>query len=99
MKNGAKTILKEIAKKYLPVYILNHPKVGFGMLLIPFLQGVMPIWFKEELIDSETLLHRYISKDFLINLLSEHSKKGSNGYKMWIIYALNKWIQVNNFDN
>lgn len=99
MKNGAKSIIKDIAKDKLPDYILNHPKVGFGMLLTPFLEDTMPIWYKKELISNDNLLHRYISRYYLKKLYNEHLIKKNNGYKMWILYALSKWVKVNNFDN
>ena len=46
MKNGPKSIIKKIAIDKLPTYIIDHPKVGFGKLLQPFLKKTMPIWFK-----------------------------------------------------
>jgi asparagine synthase (glutamine-hydrolysing) len=95
MKNGVKTILKEIAKDKLPKYILNHPKVGFGMLLTPFLQNTMPVWFQKELLLKENKLHKYISKEYLESLFKKHQKDKNQGYKMWILYALSRWIRVN----
>ncbi len=94
MKNGAKTILKRIAKTKLPDFINNSPKVGFGMLLMPFLQDTMPIWFHECLKDDAPVL-QFIDLSFLEDLLHRHKKNKKLGYKMWIIFALNKWLKLN----
>jgi len=97
MRSGAKSILKEISKNKLPDYTLNHPKVGFGMLLTPFLQNTMPIWFRNELIEKTNELHNFISKEYLDKLLQKHNIDKNQGYKMWILYALSKWLK-GNFD-
>jgi asparagine synthase (glutamine-hydrolysing) len=99
MKNGAKSIIKDIAEDKLPDYILDHPKVGFGMLLKPFLADTMPIWYKEELLRNDNILHKYIDKDYLIKLYDEHLINKAYGYKMWILFALSQWIKVNKFDS
>ncbi|MGP1507042.1 MAG: asparagine synthase-related protein, partial [Campylobacter sp.] len=98
MKYGAKSILKEIAKNKLPGYILNQPKVGFGMLLTPFLQNIMPIWYQKELLLKKAMIHEFISKIFLQKLLDGHTKYKNQGYKMWILFALEKWLEMN-FDS
>ncbi len=95
MRSGAKSILKEIAKDKLPDYILNHPKVGFGMLLTPFSQNTMPIWYKKELIEKTNELHNFVSKEYLEKLLQKHNIDKNQGYKMWILYALSRWVKVN----
>ena len=95
MKYGAKSILKEIAKNKLPGYILNQPKVGFGMLLTPFLQNIMPIWYQKELLLKKAMIHEFISKIFLQKLLDGHTKYKNQGYKMWILFALEKWLEMN----
>lgn len=97
MKNGPKSLLKDISKNKLPAYILDHSKVGFGMLLTPFLKETMPEWFKRELLTTKSPVREFINVSFLKSLHNEHLINKNNGFKMWIIYALNKWMKVNNF--
>ena len=94
MKNGAKSLIKASANKYLPQYILKHPKVGFGMLLTPFLANTLPQWFEKELIKNNSQLHHYIDKKYLVSMLSKHNQKKNLGYQMWILYALHRWLQM-----
>ncbi|UXC30019.1 asparagine synthase (glutamine-hydrolyzing) [Aliarcobacter butzleri] len=95
MKNGAKTIIKDIAKDKLPEYIVNAPKVGFGMLLNPFLQDTMPVWFKNDILDKNSPIKEYIKDEFLEDIYSKHCQSKNYGYQLWILYSLNKWM-VNN---
>lgn len=95
MKNGAKTILKDIAKDKLPEYIVNAPKVGFGMLLAPFLEDTMPIWFKNDILDKNSPIKEYIKDEFLQDIYQKHLQSKNYGYQLWILFSLNKWM-VNN---
>ncbi|MFC2471869.1 MAG: asparagine synthetase B family protein, partial [Lachnoanaerobaculum gingivalis] len=95
MKNGPKSILKAIASDRLPDYILNHPKIGFGGLLNPFLRYTMPIWFHKELIETKSGLHNLISIDYCKYMYEIHEKKKNMGYQMWILYILSRWFRIN----
>ncbi len=95
MRDGPKSILREIAKKILPNYIMKQPKVGFGMLLKPFLKKTIPIWFKKEILEKDSPIKKYIYSDFLNQIYDQHLKESNQGYQLWILYSLNKWL-VNN---
>lgn len=97
MKNGAKTIIKDIAKDKLPEYIVNAPKVGFGMLLNPFLQDTMPIWYQDDILDKNSPIKNYIKSEFLYDIHKKHLQSKNYGYQLWVLYSLNKWM-VNNYD-
>lgn len=96
MKNGeAKYILKKILCKYIDKKYVYREKVGFGMLLTPFLKNVLPLWFKNEILDTnDHPLFAYIRKDSLSDIYEEHKKRKNNGFKMWTIYALGKWLEI-----
>lgn len=94
MKDGAKTILRQIAQDKLPKYVLENPKIGFGKLLSPFLQQTMPVWFEDCLMTNAPVL-QFIERSFLERLLLEHKRYHNMGYKMWIIYSLNEWLILN----
>lgn len=96
MKNGeAKYILKRVLCKYIDKKYVYREKVGFGMLLRPFLKDILPNWFKNEILNKNNHpLFAYISKDYLLKLHEEHEKKKCNGFKIWTIYALGKWLEI-----
>ncbi len=92
MKDGqAKYILKKILCKYVDRKYVYREKIGFGMLLTPFLNDVLPLWFKSQILDnSNHPLFSYINKGYLSGL---YAGKG-NGFKMWTVYALGKWLEA-----
>lgn len=93
MKNGAKSMVKEVANIVLPDYIVMAKKVGFGMLLIPFLSESLPKVFEKEIINEASApVKEYIKESFLIDL---HKQSGNEkiGYQLWVIYSLNKWLK------
>ncbi|MCB9263176.1 MAG: asparagine synthase (glutamine-hydrolyzing) [Flavobacteriales bacterium] len=98
MKDGtAKYLLKKIAKNKLPEYILKSPKVGFGQLLTPFLNETLPIWFEKEILKkSNAPIKMYIEEKFLNNMYKKSMKGKNVGFKLWVLYALNYWLESNN---
>jgi len=95
MKNGPKTILKKIAKDKLPDYIINAPKVGFGELLNPFFDNTLPLWFKEQVIESDCPVKEYIDEKYIRSLYKKHMKYKNYGFQIWTIYSLNLWMIKN----
>lgn len=91
MNKTPKSIIKSIAKKHLPNYITNAPKVGFGQLLTPFFNSTLPDWYKTEIIDTDSPIKHFISSEFLESI---HSNKDYS-YRMWLVYSLNKWLTYN----
>jgi asparagine synthase (glutamine-hydrolysing) len=99
MKDGPKSILKEISRSKLPESIVDGEKVGFGELLVPFMNDILPIWYKKDLIDSDEVpLHKYVKKDFIVNLYKRKIFGHDCGFQLWTFYSLNLWLQ-NNINN
>ena len=92
MFNGPKSILKEVAKNILPDFLMSQPKVGFGMLLDPFLRNELPKWFKHDVIDIDSPIKSYVSEAFLQEIYLKQLKKQNEGYRMWILFSLNSWL-------
>jgi asparagine synthase (glutamine-hydrolysing) len=97
MKKGPKSIIKDIAANKIPSYIIQRPKVGFGMLLTPFLEDTMPAWFKNDLLDQNSKLSEFLNMKRIKSIYEEHKRTKKAGYKMWILYALNNWLEINGF--
>ncbi|MFK7813238.1 MAG: asparagine synthase (glutamine-hydrolyzing) [Maribacter sp.] len=92
MKNGAKSMIKDVAREYLPDYITNGKKVGFGMLLHPFLTKSLPKMFRKEVVEvANAPVKKYVQESFLQKLISTDITP-KIGYRIWIMYSLNKWL-------
>ncbi len=97
MKNGTKTILKNISKSKLPLSIVEGEKVGFGELLVPFMDDILPIWYKRDLIDSTNVpLSKYVNQKFIIDLYKKKLFGYDCGFQLWTFYSLNLWLKNNN---
>jgi len=98
MKNGAKSMLKDVAKNVLPNYIVYGKKIGFGELLTPFLTKSLPEIYKKEIIEKENApIKKYVKKTYLKKLVKK-KVTSKVGYRLWIFYSLNKWL-LNNLVN
>lgn len=95
MKNGAKSMIKDVARDYLPEYITNGKKVGFGMLLHPFLTESLPKMFHKEVVEvDDAPIKKYIRASHLKKLIGTEVDP-KIGYRIWIMYSLNKWLELN----
>jgi asparagine synthase (glutamine-hydrolysing) len=92
MEHGPKSILREIAAGMLPGYLMEQPKVGFGMLLTPFLNEELPQWFRQEILEVEAPIKAYVSDSFLQSIYKKHLINREEGYRIWILYSLNTWL-------
>lgn len=94
-KDGPKSLIKEIAAEYLPDYIMQRPKSGFGQEFSIFFSQDFNTWFNNEILLIDAPIKIYIKPGFLKKIYLENLKKRNRGYQMWVIYTLNKWL-VNN---
>ena len=95
MKNGqAKYILRKIAEQKLPPYIMSQEKVGFGQLLTPFLGIKLPAWFDTQIVNGDGPVKEYISPKYLKWMLDHQRTHHNLGFKMWVIFALNTWLDM-----
>jgi asparagine synthase (glutamine-hydrolysing) len=94
MKDGkTKAIFREIAKDKLPDYLLNAPKVGFGMMLTPFLNETLPKWYATSVLKPNAPIQKYLSPSFLEELHRDQLAHQRYGFYLWIVYALNVWLE------
>jgi len=79
LKNGAKSILKDILYQYVPKELIDRPKMGFG---VPLKE-----WFRDELKDilysKIELLDDRFNKDYIKKLFDKHQKGKNYSYIFW----------------
>jgi len=87
VRGNKKWIIKEIAKKYLPLEIVNRRKKGFAY---PFLE-----WLKEENELKRIVDINRKSKIFNEEYLKEIIKTGHKRYKqhLWTLYLFSRWLE------
>ena len=71
---------------------MNQKKVGFGQLLTPFLNTTLPAWFDTDVLGMKGPVLEYLKPTVLENMLRQHRLHHNIGFKMWVIFALNTWL-------
>jgi asparagine synthase (glutamine-hydrolysing) len=95
MKSKPKYLLMHFAKKYLDYSILKRKKIGFGMLLEEILNEHVPKQFEKDIQNPKAPILDYIKVSYLKKIIKSHKKNKKYGYNIWTLYALNKWLKIN----
>lgn len=95
-QGSSKWILKEILKKYIPVQLIERPKMGFALPIDQWLRGPLKDW-ANFLLDKNEML-----KDGILNPLPIHQKweehlsgKRNWHYHLWSILMFQNWLKSN----
>lgn len=92
-----KIMISELLNKTNNQLEVKKKKLGFGKVMIPFLEETMNELFKEQVINRKNHpLYEFVDKKCLIEQLSKANDK--QAFKIWNIYALAKWLEINMLD-
>ncbi|MDD4555384.1 MAG: asparagine synthase (glutamine-hydrolyzing) [Bacteroidales bacterium] len=94
--NIGKWPLRQIFNKYLPEYLANRPKMGFGAPIDYWLRGPLRDW-AEELLSEERLKRQGFFDPLPIrsNLQQHLSGRYDRHYQLWTILMFQAWIEDN----
>lgn len=87
-------VQKEIAKKHLPKYITNKPKLGFGQEFWTVIERDLLNHTHEILDNRDAIIYNYLSYYELNATFNKYYKKNKN--IIWLIYSLEKWLETLN---
>ncbi len=84
LKNGAKSILKDILYRQLPRELIDRPKMGFAVPLKEWFRGELKdiLQYKIESLDSR------FNRDYLMKLFREHQNGKNYEYIFWNLMRL-----------
>jgi asparagine synthase (glutamine-hydrolysing) len=94
IKNGeSKWALRQLLLRYLPIELINRPKMGFGVPIDSWLRGPLKSWAKE-LIDEELIRNDgYFKYEKVLMIWNEHqSGKFNHHHKLWNILMFQSWL-------
>lgn len=87
--NTDKYLLKKLAYRYIDKEILDRPKKGFGVPMIPWLRGPLKSWMRDILHDSSYYENIPLKQDKVIELYNQHDKGADNvAHYLWSIVVL-----------
>ena len=98
LRNGkGKWILRKILNNYVPKYLTDRPKKGFGIPLDIWLRGPLKDWV-ENLINEKRLSQEgYFDSKLIRNKWKEHlSNKNNWQYDLWNVLMFQAWLDTNN---
>jgi asparagine synthase (glutamine-hydrolysing) len=97
-RNGqSKWILRQVLYKYVPKYLIERPKMGFGVPIDSWLRGPLREW-AEELIDESRLRREgFLRPEPIQQKWKEHLSGQINwSYHLWDILMFQSWLEAQN---
>ena len=98
IKKHNKLILKKILEKKIPKSMINNKKKGFGIPIDDIFRNKIfkfnKFFFEEDMIKKNQFLNYDKVNDVY---LSHINSKNNNGYKLWNILILQKWLLDNGY--
>jgi asparagine synthase (glutamine-hydrolysing) len=87
-----KALLKHTFADVFPPGLLERPKMGFGIPLQEWFRGPLLPLARELLLSSESRIHRYLRRERLEELLSQHvARRLQLGSQLWSLVMLELW--------
>ena len=95
-KNKGKLILKKILKDYIPLNLIERPKMGFGIPLAEWLRTSLKDFTNDQLEHSKIKHDGYLDSDIVNQTWQEHQTGKRNWeHKIWAIIMFQSWLHKN----
>jgi asparagine synthase (glutamine-hydrolysing) len=87
-----KVLLKRLARKLLPVEVVDRPKVGFTVPLSPWFRGELRELLGDTLLSATALGRGYFEEKVLRGYVEDHlSGRRDRGRELWTLLTLELW--------
>ena len=96
IRNGvSKWVLKEILGNYVPEYLFQRPKQGFGLPISEWMRSDLKDWTNDLLSESVLRKHGLFNESVIHSTKEDHFKGSNNEHKLWSIAQFNQWYLTN----
>jgi asparagine synthase (glutamine-hydrolysing) len=95
VKNGiGKWPLRQLLNRYVPVEIVERPKMGFGVPINKWLRTELRVW-ASDLLDEQLLRQQgYFHAEPIVRMWDEHvSAKADRSAELWPVLMFQAWLQ------
>lgn len=87
-----KYILKKAMEGIVPREILYRKKQGFGVPIHNWINHELRDRIREDLTDTKTARRGYFNKNYILNILDEHSRqRRDHSHHLWLLWMLELW--------
>jgi asparagine synthase (glutamine-hydrolysing) len=84
-----KSILREVAREYVPRAILRRSKYGFQVPLGEWFKGSLKGWAHQRLMDQR---HDLVNRRVVADIWKEHQEgRADHAHKIWLLLVFNEW--------
>ncbi len=91
-KGCKKYLLKKLTHRYLPVNMMNRPKMGFGIPINKWLKGDLKPLVMDIISRRNLQKHNLLNEDVVINFRDSYLKNSTNdSSKLWLILMFQLW--------
>jgi asparagine synthase (glutamine-hydrolysing) len=94
-RNGQdKWILRQVLYKYIPSYLVDRPKMGFGVPIGSWIRGPLRDWAEELLASERIKADGILNPATVQNAWTDHvSGRRNREYQLWDVLMFQSWLQ------
>ena len=91
-KNNKKYLVKQLTHKFLPEYMMNRPKMGFGIPFGKWLKGDLKPLFMEVVSADNLSKQNVLNTKYVLKIRDEFlNGQTNNDWQMWLIFMFLLW--------
>lgn len=86
-----KRLLRKIARRYLPYWVIHRPKRGFTCPISAWIRSSK--WIQQCICSEGYLSHGLLERKMVARMLDEHLKRKVDwGRQLWLVFVFNYWV-------
>jgi len=90
----SKVLLRQVAHRHLPQWVVDRPKQGFAVPLSRWLRDELRTWATDLLLSPDSRTRRFVCPQIVESMLREHGEgRRDLSQQLWSLVMLEAWLQ------